>query len=88
MEYEWLKAKIWSNAWCATAASTNCTRKQSCTEYADEALRQFEIRFSHLNKPQRSGVLFMGIPVEELQGEELKMYTDHIKNQQKLRVND
>lgn len=76
------------NAWCATAASTNCTRKSSCTEYADEALKQFEARFNHLNKPKRRGVMFMGVPVEELSGVYLDLYLEHMKEELNYLNND
>jgi hypothetical protein len=45
-EHEFMRRELWCNAWVATAKSDNCVKHQTCTVYADAALKEFDIRFT------------------------------------------
>ena len=43
--YEYRRQEVWIRAWCETARSDNCTSYDIATRFADECLKQFDMRW-------------------------------------------
>lgn len=44
--HEQQRQQLWCEVWVAVAQASNSTRKDVCTDWADEALKAFDERFA------------------------------------------
>ena len=45
VQHEMMRKELWCKAWCDVAGSSNCDSEQTCTKWADAALKDFDSRF-------------------------------------------
>jgi hypothetical protein len=45
LHHEIKRKEMWLNVWAAVASSSNCISTETCTKWADKALREFDNRF-------------------------------------------
>lgn len=52
-DYETQRKQVWLEAWTRTAQSDSCVKISTPTTYADECLKQFDLRFGENTVPSQ-----------------------------------